>query len=104
VLAEVLDGFSPEELTAELVGKVGFRCSAPPRTSHHGHRRTRRLHCPHHRLPPPPTPPHPQVLKTANRKGKQLWLEVQDARCLLIHLGMTGSLVVEGVEAAKYVK
>lgn len=45
---------------------------------------------------------------SAQRKGKQLWLELGEAttgpatRSLLIHLGMTGSVVVQGVEAPQY--
>ena len=44
----------------------------------------------------------------ARRKGKQLWLELGDAkggpvvRSLLLHFGMTGAVVVKGAEAPLY--
>jgi len=39
----------------------------------------------------------------AKRLGKQVWLELDDgARAVLVHLGMTGSLVVRGQPAPKY--
>lgn len=44
------------------------------------------------------------TLLAARRKGKQMWLEFSGGRYLLIHLGMTGALVVRGVAAASYQK
>ena len=42
----------------------------------------------------------------ANRKGKQLWLELDKGKnkgqCLLIHLGMTGSCVIKGEAPPSY--
>jgi formamidopyrimidine-DNA glycosylase len=44
-----------------------------------------------------------RTLKHAGRKGKQLWLELDgDGPHPLFHLGMTGNLSVEGIEAPTY--
>jgi Formamidopyrimidine-DNA glycosylase N-terminal domain len=44
-----------------------------------------------------------RTLKHAGRKGKQLWLELDgDGPHPLFHLGMTGNLSVEGIEAPSY--
>jgi formamidopyrimidine-DNA glycosylase len=43
-------------------------------------------------------------LISACRKGKQIWLELDgDGPSVLFHFGMTGSFVVRGVDAAKYI-
>ena len=48
-------------------------------------------------------------IRSACRKGKQLWLELSDegvggktSACLLLHFGMTGACVIQGVEAPSY--
>mmetsp|Transcript_42402 Transcript_42402/g.76979 ORF Transcript_42402/g.76979 Transcript_42402/m.76979 type:complete len:327 (+) Transcript_42402:33-1013(+) len=46
---------------------------------------------------------HGRKVKAARRRGKQLWLEFSgDGPSLLMHLGMTGALVVEGAEKPTY--
>lgn len=43
-------------------------------------------------------------LVSACRRGKQLWLELDgEGPSVLFHFGMTGSFVVQGVDAARYV-
>lgn len=47
-------------------------------------------------------------VRAARRKGKQIWLELStDAAgptvsCLLMHFGMTGAVIIRGVEAPTY--
>lgn len=45
-----------------------------------------------------------RTIQEACRKGKQMWLDLgKDSPALMLHFGMTGMLVVQGVDAAKYV-
>jgi formamidopyrimidine-DNA glycosylase len=56
--------------------------------------------------------PSPEAVKAAllgkkitgaKRKGKYMWLELDNhPACILIHLGMTGGIAIEGVGSAKY--
>lgn len=39
----------------------------------------------------------------AHRKGKQMWLELDEGPALMFHFGMTGYLVVQGVPIVQYV-
>lgn len=39
----------------------------------------------------------------AHRKGKQMWLELDEGPALMLHFGMTGYLVVQGVPIVQYV-
>lgn len=43
-----------------------------------------------------------KVLKRVRRKGKYLWLELDSKPAILVHLGMTGSLVFKGVKPSSY--
>lgn len=43
-----------------------------------------------------------RVVKQAHRKGKHMWIEFDGGPCLMLHFGMTGSLVVKGVKSHQY--
>ena len=44
-----------------------------------------------------------RTVEGVHRRGKQLWLELSgDGPCLLMHFGMTGSVIVEGVPPLSY--
>ncbi|DBA81023.1 TPA: hypothetical protein ACH3X2_007229 [Trebouxia sp. C0005] len=43
-----------------------------------------------------------RTVKQAHRKGKHMWIEFDSGPCLMLHFGMTGSLVVKGVKSHQY--
>ena len=43
-----------------------------------------------------------KTLVAVHRKGKQMWIELDSDTAVLFHLGMTGSIVVEGEPRASY--
>ena len=47
---------------------------------------------------------HGKTVAAVCRVGKQMWIEFEGGCSLLVHFGMTGSLVVHGVKAATFVE